>query len=163
MTPEERQAMEQRALDEERRKEAIREKEPAWNLYCVLDERLNKEFGTEGYLSKIVSDSYENDAAGDDKDRWASLQENFELKQQLDVLEEFDGLNDEEACGLVLCVKLPLLSRGHAIQVHTLSKEFVQVSVTNLYHLALALPFKVEGAVSFFDCKIRRLFIHVTK
>ena len=80
MTPEERKAMEQRALDEERRKEAIREKEPAWNLYCVLDERLNKEFGTEGYLSKIVSDSYENDAAGDDKDRWASLQENFALK-----------------------------------------------------------------------------------
>ena len=79
------------------------------------------------------------------------------------MLEEFDGLNDEEACGLVLCVKLPLLARGHAIQVHTLSKEFVQVSVTNLYHLALALPFKVEGAVSFFDCKIRRLFIHVTK
>lgn len=50
MTPEEKAAMEQKALDEERRREAMREKEPAWKLFCVLDGRLNKEFSSEGYL-----------------------------------------------------------------------------------------------------------------
>ena len=43
------------------------------------------------------------------------MQENFTLKEQLDVLEEYEGTNHEEAFGLVLQVTLPLLSRGHAI------------------------------------------------
>ena len=93
MTPEERAELERRALEEERRKEAMREKEPQWKLFCVLDERLNKEFARDGYLQTVIKDAFENDATGDEKDRWSQLAENFELKQQFDVLEEYDGMN----------------------------------------------------------------------
>lgn len=60
MTEEERKAMEQRAFEEERRKEAMREKEPAWSLFCVLDERLNKEFANQAYLEQLVKEEFEN-------------------------------------------------------------------------------------------------------
>ena len=73
MSAEERAAMEQRAFEEERRKEAMREKEPAWSLFCVLDERMNKEFANQAYMDSLVKEAYENDVAGDDKDRWTQL------------------------------------------------------------------------------------------
>ena len=50
MTEEEKAALEQRALEEERRREAMREKEPDWKLYCIMDKRLDKDFGKEEYL-----------------------------------------------------------------------------------------------------------------
>lgn len=102
MTDEERKAMEQRAFEEERRKEAMREKEPEWSLFCVLDERLNKEFANQAYLESVIKNEFENGATGDDQDRWSHLQENFTLKEQLDVLEEYEGTNHEEAFGLVV-------------------------------------------------------------
>lgn len=39
------------------------------------------------------------------------------------------------------------------------------MQVPNIYHLLLGLPFKVNSqqASVFFDCKIRRLFIHVER
>ena len=39
------------------------------------------------------------------------------------------------------------------------------MQVPNIYHLLLGLPFKVESAdtKTFFDCKLRRLFIHARK
>jgi len=80
---------------------------------------------------------------GDDADRWSQLAENFSLKQQLDVFEEYDGLNTDAAEGLLMVVHLPLLSRGHAIQCHLLSDAYLQVQVPNLYYCALALPLKV--------------------
>jgi hypothetical protein len=42
LTQEEREEMEKRAFEEEKRREAIREREPQWNLYCILDEKLNE-------------------------------------------------------------------------------------------------------------------------
>ena len=163
MSEEERKAMEQRAFEEERRKEAMREKEPVWALFCVLDERLNKEFGKQAYLEQVIKQEYENAAVGDDKDRWSHLQENFSLKEQFDVLEEYEGTNHEEAHGLVLQVTLPLLSRGHAVQTHIMRSEFVQVQVPSLYHIVLSLPFKVENVTAHFDCKVRRLFVHFNR
>lgn len=82
------------------------------------------------------------------------------------MLEEYDGMNHDEASGLVLTVTLPMLSRGHAIQAHVLNSGFVQVQVPNLYHVAIALPFKVEAGsaiTTFFDCKVRRLFMHFVR
>jgi hypothetical protein len=60
-------------LEEERRREALREKEPNWKLFCIMDSRLNREFGKEEYLGRIVKEAYDNDCVGDDKDRWTQL------------------------------------------------------------------------------------------
>jgi len=165
MTEEERQQLAERAMEEERRKAALREKEPKWQLYCVLHERFNKDFADDGYLQRLIKNAFDNDCAGDENDRWSHLLDNFELKQQYDVFEEYDGLNSDDASGLVLTVTLPLLARGHAIQCHVLKQKFLQIHVPTLYHLALAFPFAVdESSVKcHFDCKIRRLFVHATK
>ncbi len=128
-----------------------------------MDSRLNKDFASPDYLSKLVKESFDNDCAGDDNDRWSHLLDHFELKQQYDVFEEYDGLNQEDAEGLLLVVSLPLLARGHAIQCHALKGQFVQVQVPTLYYLGLGLPIEVESVVSYYDCKIRRLFVHMIK
>jgi hypothetical protein len=47
------------------------------------------------------------------------------MKQQLDVFEEYDGMNDQDAEGLLLVVSFPLLTRGHAIQTHLLSGQYL--------------------------------------
>ena len=64
-----------------------------------------------------------------------------------------------------MVVSLPLLTRGHAIQCHLLSDSYLQVQVPNLYYVALGLPIKGEtqDVTSYFDCKIRRLFVHISK
>lgn len=77
MTAEERKKMEEQAYEEEKRREALREKEPKWKLYCILDERLNKDFSTQEYITKVINAAYENDCTGDEDDRWTHLQENF--------------------------------------------------------------------------------------
>lgn len=81
------------------------------------------------------------------------------------MFEEYDGLNNDDASGVVLTVTLPLLARGHAIQCHLLKSKFLQIHVPTLYHLALALPFSVEedSVKCHFDCKIRRLFVHAVR
>lgn len=165
MTEEQRRRVEERAMEEERKREALREKEPAFKLYCILDGRLNQDFSKEEYIQSIVKASFENDHVGDEQDRWNSMVESFEMKQQYEVFEEYDGLNTEDAQGLLLVVQLPLLTRGHAIQCHVLHNEYVLVQVPNIYNLMLALPFKVktQEVKSYFDCKIRRLFVHAIR
>ena len=81
------------------------------------------------------------------------------------MLEEYDGLNNVDADGILLVVTLPLLTRGHAIQCHVLDQEYIQVQVPNIYHLLLGLPLCVDQSKvqTFFDCKIRRLFVHAPK
>ena len=105
MTEEEKIALEQRALEEERRREALREKEPEWKLYCIMDKRLDKDFGKQEYLKQVIKESYDSDCVGDDKDRWAQLLESFTLKQQYDVFEEYGVTrravkNKRDICGL---------------------------------------------------------------
>ena len=125
MSEEEKRKLEERAMEEERRREALREKEPKWSLYCIMDQRLCKNFSNQDYLQEIIKDAFENEAVGDDNDRWISLVENFALKEQFDVFEEYDGLNQNDAEGLLLVVSLPLLTRGHAIQCHVLENEYL--------------------------------------
>ena len=50
MTEEEKAKLAEKAMEEERRREALREKEPEWKLYCIMDGRLNKDFGSQDYL-----------------------------------------------------------------------------------------------------------------
>lgn len=64
-----------------------------------------------------------------------------------------------------MVVSFPLLTRGHAIQCHALDEEYLQIQVPNLYYLSTALPVRVDTSTLkvYFDCKIRRLFIHACK
>lgn len=120
--------MEEQAFEEEKRREALREKEPKWKLYCILDERLNENFSSEDFVvNKIIKSAYDNDCTGDDNDRWTFLSENFEMKQQFEVFEEYDGLNQADSHGIMLVVHLPMLNRGHSIQCHFLRDEHIQI------------------------------------
>jgi hypothetical protein len=38
-------------MEEERKREAVREREPDFKLYCILDERLNQNFSSQEYLT----------------------------------------------------------------------------------------------------------------
>lgn len=64
-----------------------------------------------------------------------------------------------------MVVSFPLLTRGHAIQCHALDEEYLQIQVPNLYYLSTALPVRVDTSTVkvYFDCKLRRLFIHACK
>ena len=50
MTDEERKELEQKAFEEEQRKEALREKEPNWKMYSVMNSRLNSDFSSQEYI-----------------------------------------------------------------------------------------------------------------
>ena len=78
----------------------------------------------------------------------------------MDVCEEFDGLNSEDANQLILVVSLPLLVRGHAVQTK-LYDDIITLRVPNLYRLTLGLPCSVleNSSHSYFDCKVRKLII----
>jgi PIH1 CS-like domain len=75
-------------------------------------------------------------------------------------MEEYDGMNHEEAKYLVLLVTLPMLVRGHAIQIKVLD-DIITLRVPNLYRLNLGLPCSVleHSTQSYFDCKLRKLII----
>ena len=81
MTDEERKELERKAFEEEQRKEALREKEPSWKMYSVMNSRLNNDFSSQEYISNLIKDAFDNDCTGDETDRWAFLQENFAMKQ----------------------------------------------------------------------------------
>jgi hypothetical protein len=81
MTEEEKRILEERAFAEEKRREALREKEPKWNLYCIMNSRLNQDFGKEEYISSIIKDQFETECVGDDSDRWTQLVESFALRE----------------------------------------------------------------------------------
>jgi hypothetical protein len=90
------------------------------------------------------------------------LQETFQIKTQLDVCEEFDGLNHEEALNFVLVIDLPMLVRGHSISTRVLD-DIISMRVTSLYKFYLGLPRSVieKDCKSFFDCKLRKLIVTI--
>ena len=61
-----------------------------------------------------------------------------------------------------MLVSLPMLVRGHAINLKVTS-DIVSIVVPNLYKLELGTPRKIErtDAKSFFDCKLRKLFVYL--
>jgi hypothetical protein len=46
LSEEEKAKLQAKAMEEERKREAVREREPDFKLYCILDERLNQNFGS---------------------------------------------------------------------------------------------------------------------
>ena len=158
MTDEERRELEKKALEEQRLKEAMAEKEPEWQLFCDLK-------GDDQYLNPAHWKNHldylcENQGAGDEDDRWKSLNETFALTQVSGQFEEYDGINHEASKQFVIVVHLPMLVRGNAVQIQA-TEEFIKVRIPSLYKLELGLPSSIEHkeARSFFDCKIRRLII----
>lgn len=77
ISQEERERMEQKGLDEQRAREALQEKEPAWSIYCYMgDDDLSRQ--------QIWSDMIQRQfdaAAGDETDRWTMMQEQFKIEQ----------------------------------------------------------------------------------
>ena len=69
-------------------------------------------------------------------------------------------MNHEDAYKLLFVVSLPVIMRGHSIQLK-LSPDLISVRVPNLYALRLGLPRTVEcqEVKSFFECKLRKLII----
>ena len=71
-------------------------------------------------------------------------------------------MNHEEGKAFVLTVDLPVLVRAHSLDVR-IDAQFVRVFLYQIYKLELGLPvdISVEHSSSFFDCKLRKLFIHL--
>ena len=107
----------------------------------------------------MISRSEEH-GVGDAKDRLDTLAKAFRLPVEDGIVEEFDGANHEEAQKLIFVVALPVIMRGHAIQLKT-SSELLSLRVPNLYNLQLGLPSQIDpnSTKAFFDCKLRKLFI----
>ncbi len=141
---------------------------PAWQFYCALskDPSVLNRFDTADFWDRLVSEMVrrsEETGVGDVKDRLDTLMNSFKLPTAEDSLEEFDGLNHEEAEKFLFVVSLPVIMRGHAIQLKV-SSELLSLRVPNLYNLALGLPSTVDrdDTFAFFDCKLRKLFIVLT-
>ena len=75
-------------------------------------------------------------------------------------MEEYDGMNADQAKFLVMMVEMPMPVRGHAVQTKVL-EDIIAIRVPNLYRLSLGLPCTIlEHSTScFFDCKIRKLIV----
>lgn len=99
---------------------------------------------------------------GDSKDRMETLTSNFRLPVQPDHIEEFDGLNHEEARRFVFVISLPIIMRAHAIQLK-ISQDLLHVRVPNLYNLALGLPMACHNsessATAYFEFTLRKLIV----
>ena len=75
-------------------------------------------------------------------------------------VEEYDGVNGDEAKAFILVIALPLLVRGHAVMTRVL-EDIISVRVPNIYRLQLGLSHAIDEkrSASFFDCKLRKLFL----
>jgi hypothetical protein len=71
-------------------------------------------------------------------------------------------VNHDEAKSFIFVVSLPLLVKSVAVNLRV-TDDIFYVRVPNIYNLALGIPKKVDfdNAVSYFDCKIRKLFVVV--
>ena len=148
--------------------EEIVENTPEWQLYCVLNNEKNvlSRFDKADFWDKLVGEMLkrsEETGVGDLKDRQETLAQSFRLPIDPDTVEEFDGMNHEEAYKLIFVVSLPVIMRGHSIQLKV-SSELLSLRVPNLYLLRLGLPRAIDTreVKSFFECKLRKLIIVLT-
>jgi len=121
MSEQERKDLEAKSFDHAKRKiQEVVEATPEWHLYCVLseDRTVVEKFDTVEFWDRLVQEMVkrsEETGVGDVKDRLDTLAASFRLPTQEDAVEEFDGVNHEEACRFVFVVSLPVIMRGHAI------------------------------------------------
>ena len=173
MTEEEKKKLEARGLEQQKMIEEVVEKTPDWEIYCVVGKPQGKDdtYYDEIYspahwheLIKTLIEKSDEIGVGDSKDRLNTLAETFSLPTEESIFEEFDGLNHEDAQHLVLLVNLPVIMRGHSIQLKY-SRELLSIRVPTLYNLALGFPTDVEdkeddlkpSVAAYFDCKLRKL------
>lgn len=156
ISDEERLRMEKKGIEEQKLKEALAEKQPEWKLFCYMGE---ENIGAQQYWMDMIQRQFDN-CAGDEDDRWNTMQKQFTIEQRLDILEEYDGMNHDQAQQFVMQVSLPMLVRGHSIQTRILD-DILSIRVPNLYRLTLGLPCSVleNSSSTYFDCKIRKLII----
>lgn len=62
-------------------------------------------------ISQMIQRSEEL-GVGDTSDRLTTLMDKFQLPTQPDLVEEFDGLNHEEAKRLVFLIALPIMKHS---------------------------------------------------
>lgn len=155
MTAEQKAEMERKGLEEAKLKESMAEKTPDWKLYCCMKQT---DFN-EKYWTDLIETAFEA-SAGDEADRWEALRDGFAMPQELDVIEEYDGMNHEEAKQMLLVISMPLLVRGHSI-VSRVYEDIISVRVPHIYRVQLGLPSAIQenSCKSYFDCKLRKLFI----
>jgi hypothetical protein len=79
-------------------KEALQEKEPSWQIYCYMGE---DDLSRREFWSEMIERQFDA-AAGDETDRWNCLLDQFSIEQEMDVLEEYDGMNADKAKFLVM-------------------------------------------------------------
>ena len=147
--------------------EEIVENTPEWVMYCVLNDDPNvlQRFDRAEFWDKLINEMIkrsEEVGVGDVKERHDTLAASFRLPVDPDTVEEFDGVNHEEAHKLIFLVSLPVIMRGHSVKLQ-LSPDLMHVRVPNLYSLKLGLPRTIDTTIgsyhSFFDCKLRKLII----
>lgn len=172
LSEEERKELEAKSLEHQKKKmmvQEITEATPEWLFYCVLstDTNVLGKLETVEFWDKMITELInrsEEHGVGDSKDRLDTLASAFRLPTQADIIEEFDGLNHEDARKLIFVVSLPVIMRGHAIQLKV-APEIVHIRVPNLYTLPLGLPVAMvvpEKTQAFFDCKLRKLIVVLT-
>ena len=125
--------MERKNLEEEKIKEALKEKKPVWQLYYGLEDDDKASVMTKEYWTQLIDGEFEK-RVGDEDERWNSMRQDFKLEQSLNKFEEFDGLNHFDAKYMVLMVALPLLVRGTGVAIQVLDDIFT-LRVQNLYRL----------------------------
>ena len=74
MSDKEREAMERKGFEEQKLKEALAEKQPDWQLYSYS----GPESFSDSYWIKMIDDQFEQ-SAGDENDRWTTLQQQFRI------------------------------------------------------------------------------------
>ena len=72
--------MEDKLLAEQRAREALKENEPDWKMYCDLFGR-KEEFLLDDYWKLYIENAAEAVGAGDDEDRFNTLKESFKLEE----------------------------------------------------------------------------------
>jgi hypothetical protein len=147
--------------------EEVVENTPEWLMYCVLNKDPNvlQRFDRADFWDKLINEMLrrsEEVGVGDVKERHDTLANSFRLPVDPDTVEEFDGANHEDAHKLIFLVSLPVIMRGHSIQLK-LSTDLLKIRVPTMYSLKLGLPNTVDthdGTYhAFFDCKLRKLIL----
>lgn len=97
----------------------------------------------------MVDPKTEDEQLDEEKDKIENFMD--DPKYETEILEEYDGLNDNFAY-FVLIANLEMLMRGHSIKIITQERR-INIDVPNLYSLTvnLPLPFDKDDAKAYFD------------
>jgi hypothetical protein len=131
MSQEEMKEIEDKSFQKHKKKmvEEIVENTPEWQMYCVLNDQANvmNRFDKAEFWEKLILEMLKRSeelGVGDIKERHETLASAFRLPVDPGTVEDFDGFNHEEATKLLFLISLPVIMRGHSIQVKIASELF---------------------------------------